>query len=140
MSMNRRSFFKNSIFAAIFSVVIPKTFAKTTSSPKTVEIPPSTPILGGSILDNIKKDVEKVLSRYAGETNDVVTRQNASYSVSDMLSTKYHQQRLIYNYSVVINETNNSPRVIDSNKMACDVYLQFNNSVGYSILNCVVTC
>lgn len=134
--MNRRTFFKNSIFASVFGALVPNMFAKAASTPKVIEMPSS--IKSTSIIDDIKKDVEKVLRSYRGELNDSVTHQNASRSVSDMLSTKYHQKRLIYSYYVVIDETNNSPLVVESGIMRGDVYINFYNSVEYVVLRCTI--
>ena len=51
---------------------------------------------------------------------------------------KYDFQRLLYDYNVVCDETNNSPEQIDRGRLVTDVYIQPYRTVDYIILRAVI--
>ncbi len=68
-------------------------------------------------------------------------RKNFNSQVKDILNTKYLNTKLIYAFSLVNDETTNTPETINAGKMVGKLYIQLNNSAEYTIINFqIVSC
>lgn len=70
------------------------------------------------------------------EFNDEFTRANFKNLVEPFLRD-IMGRRGIYNYSVICDETNNTPQVIDSNRFVADIYIKPSRSINFIQLNFV---
>lgn len=71
----------------------------------------------------IEKSISIASSVGLFEFNDVFTR-NRLFNIIDPFLRSVKARRGLYNYNIVIDETNNTNQVIDSNGLVIDIYLQ----------------
>lgn len=90
------------------------------------------------LLMTIEKQTGYVLSNYVGDVNDNITRNAIIHNLSSLLDV-YHSKGLMQDFNVVCDETNNSPKTIDNNRLNVDLYIQPMESVDYIQINTVVS-
>ena len=143
MSMNRRSFLKS-----ILGVVAVAITAPTILLPKSTEaaIPraavPTTSMRPFSDMDFINHkrmalSIENHLQYYRYELNDDFTRRSLRQSLTEYLEFA-KRNRAIDDYTVICDESNNSPEVIDQNSLAVDVYIQPKRALSFIHIDAVV--
>jgi hypothetical protein len=86
------------------------------------------------LLIELKNYISQVANTYVFEQNDVATRNEFSSIISSYLSTVQNNQGLI-SYQVIMNETNNTPTVIDNNQLVGQIYLQPTKTAEFIILD-----
>ncbi len=87
------------------------------------------------IVDTIQKQVEKCVGQYMFGYNDGITRT----SIRKTLGTYLDNIKDIYDYKVICDETNNTPEMIDNNKLSVDIMMQPNVGIDFITLNTIVT-
>jgi hypothetical protein len=86
------------------------------------------------LLIELKNYISQVANTYVFEQNDVATRNEFSSIINSYLSTVQNNQGLI-SYQVIMNETNNTPTVIDNNQLVGQIYLQPTKTAEFIILD-----
>lgn len=74
------------------------------------------------IEEKIKDTISGVLENFYGDYNDNITRKLITTQVNDFLESLAEE---VYNYEIVCNDTNNSAKDIDENKLNADIYTQY---------------
>lgn len=117
MNTTRRGFIKLlSLFPAI--TVFPA-IAKTTNEPVSALDNVNTKRL----VDKIKSDLQPIVEQSLFEPNDRLTRDQLRNNISEYLEG-IKQRRGIYDYCVVCDETNNTPKRIDNNELYIDLAIK----------------
>lgn len=103
-----------------------------------------TPIpAAGSALDNvnvrrllntIEKSISEAMQYQVFEPNDSFTRSQVKLMADEYLQG-LQQQRELYQYLAVCDETNNHLNLIDNRELALDVYIQPSHIPSYIIVN-----
>ena len=75
------------------------------------------------LLISLKRYITQVADNLVFEPNTQVTRNKFLNSVNPYLSTVQQRQGL-YSFSVVMDDTNNTPEVVDRNELVGSIYLQ----------------
>ena len=70
----------------------------------------------------IKGKVSDILENFYGDYNDIITRKSITSQVDDFLESLAKE---IYEYEIVCNDTNNSAKDVDENKLNVDIYTQY---------------
>ena len=86
------------------------------------------------LLIELKNYLSQVANTYVFEQNDVATRNEFSSIINAYLSTVQNNQGLI-SYQVIMNESNNTPTVIDNNQLIGQIYLQPTKTAEFIILD-----
>ena len=86
------------------------------------------------LLIELKNYISQVANTYVFEQNDVATRNEFSSIISSYLSTVQNNQGLI-SYQVIMNDSNNTPTVIDNNQLVGQIYLQPTKTAEFIILD-----
>jgi len=86
----------------------------------------------------IEKNIENALNQFVFENNTVGTRLRVYSMVDDFLAGVKAGGGL-YDYSVVCDESNNTPDVIDANQLNIDIYLQPTQVIEFIQFTTVVT-
>jgi phage tail sheath protein FI len=89
------------------------------------------------IIDAVKDSIQNLLNAYLFEANDELTRNSITATAKHYLSD-YVNNRIIHDYKVVCDETNNPPEDIDRGRLTTDVYIQPQRSVEYTIVRAVI--
>lgn len=94
----------------------------------TYRVPPQTP----------QEALERILQDTLFEPNDAFTRAKITNQVEQYLAEQKAKGEL-YDYTVICDQTNNTPQGIDSNQLYADIYLQPFRSVEYIKLRALAT-
>ena len=89
------------------------------------------------LMITIQKALEKALRPFVFEFNDEFTRNNITSIVESYLED-IKIRRGLYDYLVVADESNNTPTVIDQNKLILDVYIKPIKVAEFIQLNVVI--
>jgi len=73
-------------------------------------------------INHVKNDMEDVLGDMFMRYNTPETRREITMRLDNRLR-ELHQQRVIYDYKITCNETNNPPDVIDQHRIVLDTYI-----------------
>jgi hypothetical protein len=84
----------------------------------------------------LEKAISIASRYYLFEFNDAFTRSQFVNLITPYLRT-VQGRRGITDFSVVCNESNNPPAVIDANQFVGDIYIKPNRSINYIQLNFV---
>ncbi len=71
----------------------------------------------------MKRQIRKSLFPFLFEPNDEITRNNAKY-VIDNFSIDLVNRRALYDFAVIIDESNNTPQNVDNNEMIVDIAIK----------------
>ena len=77
----------------------------------------------------IKNVVTQIIKMYAYEKNVASTRMNFKSDVMNYLNL-LHDKHALYAYSVICDETNNTPEVIANNEFAARIGVQFDKTMS----------
>jgi len=86
------------------------------------------------LLIELKNYISQVADTYVFEQNNAATRSEFSSIITAYLSTVQQNQGLT-SYQVVMDETNNTPTVIDNNQLVGQIYLQPTRTAEFIILD-----
>ena len=86
------------------------------------------------LLIELKNYISQVANTYVFEQNDVATRNEFSSIINSYLSTVQNNQGLV-SYQVIMNDSNNTPTVIDNNQLVGQIYLQPTKTAEFIILD-----
>ena len=75
------------------------------------------------LLIELKSYISQVADTFVFEQNDAVTRNNFLSAINPYLSSVQQQQGLT-SFKVIMDETNNTPNVVDNNQLIGQIYLQ----------------
>ena len=95
----------------------------------------------GHELDILTKGAEYILNtmkKYFMELNDAVTRRQIYTDLNEhfLLLKKF---QTIYDYKIIVDETNNVPTTIDLNEFVVDAYFKFTKSLKMpSFIHCLM--
>ena len=90
------------------------------------------------LLIELKSTIKQIADALVFEQNTVATRNDFVSQVNPYLSSVQQRQGL-YTYRVVMDETNNTPTVIDNNQLVGAIYLQPVKTVEFIVLDFNVT-
>ena len=90
------------------------------------------------LLINLKRYVSDVANTLLFEQNTTVTRNNFLSQVNPYLESVQQKQGL-YAYKVVMDDTNNTPDVIDRNELVGQIYVQPTKTIEYIYLTFNIT-
>ena len=86
------------------------------------------------LLIELKSTISQIADGFVFEQNTETTRNNFLAEINPYLSTVQQQQGLT-SFQVVIDETNNTPDVIDNNQLVGQIYLQPTRTAEFIILD-----
>jgi len=86
------------------------------------------------LLIELKTVISQIADGFVFEQNTETTRTNFLSEINPYLSTVQQQQGLT-SFQVVIDETNNTPNVIDNNQLVGQIYLQPTRTAEFIILD-----
>ena len=86
------------------------------------------------LLIELKTVISQIADGFVFEQNNELTRNNFLSEINPYLSTVQQQQGLT-SFQVVIDETNNTPDVIDNNQLVGQIYLQPTRTAEFIILD-----
>ena len=86
------------------------------------------------LLIELKNYISQVADTFVFEQNTAATRVNFVSQINPYLAS-IQQRNGLYNFSVVMDETNNTPTVIDNNQMVGAIYLQPTKTAEFILLN-----
>jgi phage tail sheath protein FI len=90
------------------------------------------------LLIELKSTIKQIADSLVFEQNTVATRNDFTSQVNPYLSSVQQRQGL-YTYRVVMDETNNTPTVIDNNQLVGAIYLQPVRTAEFIVLDFNVT-
>ena len=90
------------------------------------------------LLITIQKAMARSLTNFVFEFNDTFTRENIT-SILNSYLTDIRTRRGVYDFLVTCDESNNTPVVIDQNKLLVDVYVKPTRVAEFIKLNAIVT-
>jgi phage tail sheath protein FI len=90
------------------------------------------------LLIELKSTIKQIADTLVFEQNTVATRNDFTSQVNPYLSSVQQRQGL-YTYRVVMDETNNTPTVIDNNQLVGAIYLQPVRTAEFIVLDFNVT-
>lgn len=82
------------------------------------------------ILDYIQKIMAEAMEQSLFEFNDAGTR-GLMRSLTETRLRNLQNSRAIYDFLVICDETNNTPKVIDANESRITVYVKINNTMSF---------
>jgi hypothetical protein len=86
------------------------------------------------LLIELKNYISQIADSLVFEQNNLITRNNFLSQVNPYLSSIQQQQGLT-DFKVIMNESNNTPNVIDNNQLVGQIYLQPTKTVEFIILD-----
>jgi len=86
----------------------------------------------------MQTNIERSLNDFVFENNTQQTRLRV-FSVIDEFLAGIRAGDGLYDYSVVIDESNNTPAVIDSNQLNVDIYVQPTKTIEFIQFTTVIT-
>ena len=90
------------------------------------------------LLIELKNHITQIADTLVFEQNTIATRNNFLLQVNPYLNS-IQQQDGLYSFRVVMDETNNTPTVIDNNQLVGAIYLQPTKTAEFIYLNFNVT-
>lgn len=90
------------------------------------------------LVTHIEKTLSEALLPFVFQPNTAFERENVESLIDTFLEDIQTRQGL-YNYNVIVDETNNTPEVIDRNEMIIDVFLQPTRTAEQIKLNVTLT-
>lgn len=90
------------------------------------------------LLISLEKAISRALRPFVFEFNDTFTRENIT-SIIDNYMGDIKVRRGVYDFATVCNESNNTPTVIDQNKLLCDLYIKPTRVAEFIKLNVIIT-
>lgn len=90
------------------------------------------------LLITIEKAIGKALRPFVFEFNDQFTRENITSIINNFMDD-IKIRRGVYDFSTVCNTSNNTPTVIDQNKLLVDLYVKPTRVAEFVKLNVVIT-
>jgi hypothetical protein len=129
--MKRRVFFQTILGGAVGALLAPLASAKLKLEPT-----PRVDVETHRTLLSLKKDIEEGCKYFLFEPNHIVTRTRIMLVLSGMLE-KYKETRVINDYSVICDETNNPDDCEESINVS--VHVRPSRSVSYTIFNVSLT-
>lgn len=90
------------------------------------------------LLITIEPAIAEALQYFVFEINDTQTQALITSIVQSYLDRILADQGL-YAFTVICNETNNTPAVIDANELICDVYVQPTKAAEFITLRTIIT-
>jgi hypothetical protein len=124
--MKRRNFFAGLFGAALVASIFPKTVW---SNPRPI-IPTKTAlddVNSKQLVYKICQMMQDTLQHQKGEYNDFITRNNVTKIMSGYLK-QLENERLLYDYAVICDDTNNTPEVIDAYGINLGVVIRLTGS------------
>lgn len=129
--INRRDLFKG----LIAGIVVAGTAVPAVA--KALETRPNwNKLVKRRVINDIEKAMEWAMAESTFEVNDDFTRNHVSEYVSG-IARNHKLNKSLYDFCVVCDKTNNTPKVIDANKLICDVYLKFPNEMTFTRINAI---
>ena len=86
----------------------------------------------------VEQSLKSLADAQLFELNDEITRANFVAVVEPFLAD-VQAKRGLYGYTIVCDESNNTPDIIDNNEFRADIYLQPTKSINYVTLTFVAT-
>jgi len=86
------------------------------------------------LLIELKNYISQIADTFVFEQNDTVTRNNFLASINPYLNSVQQQQGLTA-FRVIMDETNNTPNVVDNNQLVGQIYLQPTRTAEFIILD-----
>ena len=86
------------------------------------------------LLIALKSYISQVSNNLVFEQNTIATRNNFLSQVNPYL-TSVQQRQGLYAFKVVMDESNNTPDVVDRNQLVCQIYLQPTKTAEFIILD-----
>ena len=86
------------------------------------------------LLIELKSYISQVANNFVFEQNDTATRENFLSIVNPYLASVQQQQGLTA-YQVIMDETNNTPNVVDNNQLIGQIYIQPTRTAEFIILD-----
>lgn len=90
------------------------------------------------LMNQIEKDLAKGMRAFVFQFNDAFTRANIAAIAKAYLSD-VKVRRGVYDFAVVVDETNNTPQVIDGNELRADIYVKPTRAAEFIRLNAIIT-
>ena len=125
--MNRRTFFKNIVVGCAALGIAPSLLSSPSAPIKTTAL---DDIRVRSLLEHIKKQMEKAMEYYVFEENNDLTRERIVNTMEGFIKPIKGGQQL-HDYVVVCDARNNLPHDIDAKKLNVDIYLKMKPSAQY---------
>lgn len=89
------------------------------------------------LVEHIQENIGAVLEQFVFELNDTLTRSMIVSSIDNILYDIQTRAGL-YDFRVICDMSNNSPKTINDNLLLCDVYIQPNYSVDIIEIRAIV--
>jgi uncharacterized protein len=86
------------------------------------------------LLIELKNYISQIADSLVFEQNNLITRNNFLSQVNPYLSSIQQQQGLT-DFRVIMDESNNTPNVVDNNQLVGQIYLQPTKTVEFIILD-----
>ena len=90
------------------------------------------------LMIEISKTLQSALKPFVFEINDTFLRDNITSIITNYLED-IRVRRGVYDYSAVCDTTNNTPQVIDQNKLIVDVYVKPSRVAEFIRVNAIVS-
>ena len=82
----------------------------------------------------LKNYISQIADSLVFEQNNLITRNNFLSQVNPYLSSIQQQQGLT-DFRVIMDESNNTPNVVDNNQLVGQIYLQPTKTVEFIVLD-----
>jgi len=120
--MKKRSFLKGIVSLTVIAST--NGLSMNASYPFIGEIPKNE-----IVEDELIKELIKVIEFYKFEINDELTRSNIKSHLYKILNSYKHSRK--YEFKTIVDETNNSPEIIDNGNLIANVYIKRNKSLNF---------
>lgn len=90
------------------------------------------------LLITLEKAISRALKPFVFEFNDTFTRENISSIINNYMED-IKVRRGVYDYATICDTSNNTPTVIDQNKLLVDLYVKPTRVAEFIKLNVIVT-
>ena len=132
MNLNRRNLFVG--LSALFgAAVLPKITSATALENKTPTVIPTVVSDYEKVKQQVIDATNKFVEDMRFEFNDEITR-NLYVKTIDPILHAAIQNKILLDYCIVCDQTNNTPALIEQNRFASAVYLK---KVRYSVFECL---
>lgn len=131
MKMNRRGLF-GFIAGALAFAASPVAMASTRKN---------TPLQDANtrlIISEIKRYIENMSNYALFQPNDAFTRYQLNSALSQYMASM-KSRNVIADYEVVVDETNNTPKIIENNELVMDVYVKPRKTISYLRIRSQIT-
>ena len=132
--MNKRTFLK-SILGVAAALVIP-----TMTTANSISVIPNTSLDIVNVrltVAHLRKELHDLLFQHIGELNNFSLRKDVTEEVTKLLS-HYEKSRVVYDYAVICNDSNNTLETIQNNQLIIDLAVKFTNSIDFTHIRTVV--